>query len=827
MKKFKKFLYVFLLTFLIGGLFCDVMPLNWIHVEVQAATKPAAPKLVSAKPVDGSGITVKWKAVSGATGYRVYRKLPSGKWKSLKTIKTQKTVSYTDMTIGADVSYTYTVRAYKKVNGKAVWSNYDKSGVSTMLITVPKPVSAEYAGTSLIKFTWKPVKIAEGYYVYRKTNNGSWKKQADISGADIVSYEDKNVVLGTSYRYTVRAYKTIDGARVLSDYIAAGKTIKMQPPMTKLISAKANSSYDVTVKWEKIEGVTGYRVYRKQSGKNTWKSLKTLKSADLCTYKDTTAESGRTYIYTVRAYIKKDGKAYWGTYDSVGKTVKINLNAPKLVAAEAAGSSSIVLTWDTVLGADGYRVYMKQAGWKLMKTLSGGDKQTYMIKGLDPEKTYTFTVRAYKVVDGKKVYGKYVSKGINGTTKRDELKLSSERVFVHQSGYYYDLKLEGTSQIPQWRSENPEIADIRENGTIFGWKAGKTTVIGVFEDVEYKCEVIVEDPSVIAEQTILEKGESTYVTMNGTIQDYKWEIEENEFVKITVLDDNSLKVTGVKPGKYSIRATVGVFSQISFSCDITVRGKIVASDTNVTLDVGETKEIIIETDYDNLLSSGDLYSSVLSTELTQLEEGKWKLTLVGWGEGMGTIKLLYSYYIPEICEELTVTVIDSNNEATNHFKLKSHIKNNGTYSEGWYTIGYAGIYEDIPGTVYTWTISYNPTSDEYEYGVTLTSEEELLVMAMQGNPAKASTMRLQYMYYNETTGGNFIAESSLNRKTYSGQNLTFKVTESENVEKTYLNELMSVANDTMILGMEGWQTYILKNRGFDMKDVGFKAYPFQ
>jgi uncharacterized protein YkwD len=67
---------------------------------------------------------ISWNKVSGATGYRVYRKANTEtNWTAITTIKT---TSYTDSNVNNDGVYTYTVRAY---NGK-VWSSYNKTGIT-------------------------------------------------------------------------------------------------------------------------------------------------------------------------------------------------------------------------------------------------------------------------------------------------------------------------------------------------------------------------------------------------------------------------------------------------------------------------------------------------------------------------------------------------------------------------------------------------------------------------------------------------------------------------------------------------------------------------
>ena len=103
---------------------------NYNEKGVTGTPKLAKPSLKSARPTaDRKGITVSWKAVTGAKGYRVYRKKAGRKkWTLLKTVG--KVTSYTDKTVKANKKYTYTVRAYIKVNGKAVLSGYNKKGLT-------------------------------------------------------------------------------------------------------------------------------------------------------------------------------------------------------------------------------------------------------------------------------------------------------------------------------------------------------------------------------------------------------------------------------------------------------------------------------------------------------------------------------------------------------------------------------------------------------------------------------------------------------------------------------------------------------------------------
>ena len=138
--------------------------------------------------------------MSGANGYVVYRKTTEG-WTKIATVKGNGTVSYTDKTAKAGITYRYTVRAYYG----SYLSSYIAKGVAVRRLLTPvlKSVTSAKSGITL---KWGQVTGATGYIVYRKTGNGSWQKLAVIESNSNASYLDKTAKKGTSYKYTVRAY---------------------------------------------------------------------------------------------------------------------------------------------------------------------------------------------------------------------------------------------------------------------------------------------------------------------------------------------------------------------------------------------------------------------------------------------------------------------------------------------------------------------------------------------------------------------------------------------------------------------------------------------
>ena len=147
----------------------------------------------------GSGVSLKWAKIGGATKYYIYRKTSAGaKWKNIGSASTS---SYIDKTAKSGTSYIYTIRAYDG----SVLSSFNSNGWKIKFLATPKLGSA-VSSKSGITFKWSAVTGASGYIVYRKTGTGSWVQLAKISGKSKVAYLDKSAKKGVTYKYTVRAY---------------------------------------------------------------------------------------------------------------------------------------------------------------------------------------------------------------------------------------------------------------------------------------------------------------------------------------------------------------------------------------------------------------------------------------------------------------------------------------------------------------------------------------------------------------------------------------------------------------------------------------------
>lgn len=157
----------------------------------------------------------------------------------------------------------------------------------------------------------------------------------------------------------------------------------------------------VKVKWNKIDGVSGYQIYRADSKDGTYRKIKTAGSGT-SSYKDTGLEAGKRYYYKVRAYS--------GTKTHPFSAVHYRKALPQTPSVSTkAGKKQITVSWKAVPEVTGYEVYRtKTKGGKYGRVKKVGSTTTKFVnKKLTKGRTYYYKVRAYKTVNGKNVYGNF------------------------------------------------------------------------------------------------------------------------------------------------------------------------------------------------------------------------------------------------------------------------------------------------------------------------------------------------------------------------------------------------------------------------------------
>ncbi len=241
--------------------------------------------------------------------------------------------------------------------------------------TVNYPQISGFSNTSTgTKISWNSYSGAVKYRVY-VFNGKSWSRVGESTTTNFTHNSLRN---GVTYRYTVRAMDKNN--KFVSDYNKEGYSNTFFAP--PVISSLQNVFGGVTVKWSKNSAIDSYRIYRKT--KNTgWKRIGT---SDSGSFTDTTAESGISYTYTLRAL---DAENNFVSYCNGGKSVTY-VKAPTINKIENTVTGSKI-SWGKCSGASKYRVYyLKNKSWKALGNTSA---TSFTHNKLKSETKYTYTVR--------------------------------------------------------------------------------------------------------------------------------------------------------------------------------------------------------------------------------------------------------------------------------------------------------------------------------------------------------------------------------------------------------------------------------------------------
>jgi hypothetical protein len=176
------------------------------------------PPLATATPTGLSAasstaqVALTWKALSGATSYKVKRSIISNG--PYTTIATVTTTSYSNTGLVNGTKYYYVVSAVKSSGETG-----NSSQVAATPIAAPTGLSAT-AGTKQVALSWAASIGAQTYNVYRGTAAGQEGGTPVASGISTTSYTNTGLTTGTTYYYKVAAVN-FSGTSSLSSEVSA------------------------------------------------------------------------------------------------------------------------------------------------------------------------------------------------------------------------------------------------------------------------------------------------------------------------------------------------------------------------------------------------------------------------------------------------------------------------------------------------------------------------------------------------------------------------------------------------------------------------------
>ncbi len=219
-------------------------------VEKSAWTKPAAPTGLTAASPSTTQINLAWSAVTGATGYKIYRSVGTSTTYSLLTSVT--TLYYHNTGLTSATRYNYRVYAVNTggTSASAAVTWYTRP-------VAPATATATKMSNTSIKVDWSAVTGATKYKVYVSKNAAAYVLAATVS-APTVTYTATGLT-GGSYVYKVSAVAgSSEGAKSVA---SNSVTLPTLLPAPTGFTATTYNYQSVNLGWTGVVNAASYRVY--------------------------------------------------------------------------------------------------------------------------------------------------------------------------------------------------------------------------------------------------------------------------------------------------------------------------------------------------------------------------------------------------------------------------------------------------------------------------------------------------------------------------------------------------------------------------------------
>ena len=326
-----------------------IIPENEAHrifkVQVTMGEPGRVTEVAATAGTSADGVTLSWRAADWALGYNVYRATVDD-FDRATLVASVSDAAYVDTTAVPGVEYHYWIVSV--ANG-GEWLT-SEGAVGHRGIGVPqRVVASDGTATDWITVTWEAVDGAVSYRVLRATSDAV--ADAVVVGTSAgTSWMDRAAECGTVYTYWVVAV----GANISGEASASDEGYLRLPAPTDVTASNGAYADRVRIAWAEVPAASHYRVYRSSAASGSKTPISGWQTAR--TYSDTTAEAGQTYYYFVAAAL--DGEGLNASAYSTGAVGGLKVGTPTGVyATDGTSSTGVTVSWQAVVGADGYTVY--------------------------------------------------------------------------------------------------------------------------------------------------------------------------------------------------------------------------------------------------------------------------------------------------------------------------------------------------------------------------------------------------------------------------------------------------------------------------------------
>ncbi len=301
---------------------------------------------------------------------------------------------------------------------------------------------------------WYSVPGATGYYLYRKSpKTGKYTKIKTVkdSGNKFTGYTDGTYKGKNATRY----YKVVAYKGSLKTPLSL-TALKVKAYKTPTVKVQTISDNRIKISWSKVSKGAEYTIYSRHNDSDVWKEVKTVDGSLSTTINASKYENNETYRFTVVANV--DGVS--SGYSTKGTALRY-LEYPTLNACTYPETGGITVNWESVDGADSYKIYRKlktSDDWVEIGEVSGNSTTQYTDLTANDIDYYYYTVRSMR-------------KGVNGSLNNTGITAT----ILYQPVLLGVTDVDGQSVCISWEKIPNDCKYVVMKKTTDGWDKVATT----------------------------------------------------------------------------------------------------------------------------------------------------------------------------------------------------------------------------------------------------------------------------------------------------------------------------------------------------------------
>ena len=377
-------------------------------LAVKTAEAPVVVGRVEPVTVSGqtdSSVTIKWPKVAGATGYRVYFYSETQRmWIDEASVTG---LSYTDTALLPGTAYSYRVRAFVKKNGKITYGKYSSTIKAQTLPTAVTGLKIDGVTENSISVSWEKSRGATAYEIYDINYKGEKSLLASVSGT---KYTAEGLASLSKHNFSVRSVAKTSVATTYSAFCDAvtGKTLLSTVESIRLLDLTKDR---IEFAWDDVNGADEYTISYRDANSGKW--------IDVITTKDTVFSFENLKPgteYNIRFLVSSGTEK--SKYSQTFRLCNVP-TAPSNLKAATTSDKSVALTWDGVVGADGYKIYRYSPLDGTNALVGTTNECSFNDKDVTTDTRYTYKVCAYVTINGEDKYSDEITVEHNYEAAKD------------------------------------------------------------------------------------------------------------------------------------------------------------------------------------------------------------------------------------------------------------------------------------------------------------------------------------------------------------------------------------------------------------------------